>query len=87
MAYKLRTDVPVTQEQFKLRIKTARENAVVLLGKGRASQDELRLEIKDSRFVVTSSGKGQGKSDFIITFDGFVETLRIILGILKLSHF
>jgi acetyl-CoA carboxylase beta subunit len=83
--------MPVTQEQFKLRIKTARENAVVLLGKGRASQDELRLEIKDSRFVMTSSGKGQGerqgKSDFIITFDGFVETRRIILGILKLSHF
>ena len=61
VAYKLRTDVPVTQEQFKLRIKTARENAVVLLGKGRASQDELRLEIKDSRFVMTSTGKGKVK--------------------------
>ena len=58
VAYKLPTRVVVKQELFKLRIKTARKNAIVLLGKAtEESSDQLRLEIKNSKFFMTFSGR------------------------------
>lgn len=64
MAYKLRTQVPVTvkQEQFTLRIKTTRENAIILLAKdAKESSDKLKLEIRNSTFMVTyETGRDEG---------------------------
>jgi hypothetical protein len=62
VAYKLRTQVPVKQEQFTLRIKTTRENAIILLAKdAKESSDKLKLEIRNSTFMVTyETGRDEG---------------------------
>jgi hypothetical protein len=64
VAYKLRTQVPVAvkQEQFTLRIKTAREDAIILLAKdAKESSDKLKLEIRNSTFMVTyETGRDEG---------------------------
>lgn len=58
-SYKIAFKPPVTvsgkQERFTLRIKTSQENAVILAAKlEEESSDLLKLEIKSSRFIVTS---------------------------------
>jgi hypothetical protein len=64
VAYKLRTQVPVAvkQEQFTLRIKTAREDAIIVLAKdAKESSDKLKLEIRNSTFMVTyETGRDEG---------------------------
>ena len=57
----------VKQEQFKLRIKTVRKDAIVLLVKAaKESSDQLKLEIKNSRFVVTSNGGGKKQGNYLL---------------------
>jgi hypothetical protein len=52
----------VKQEQFTLRIKTTRENAIIVLAKdAKESSDKLKLEIRNSTFMVTyETGRDEG---------------------------
>ncbi|XP_028406187.1 uncharacterized protein LOC114528709 [Dendronephthya gigantea] len=57
IAYKPQVSMSGKQQRFSLRIRTSQENAIILAAdveEGRS--DSLKMEIKDSRFVVTSGG-------------------------------